>query len=83
MSIAVLNKYKHFFDDPINQLKRVLGLNHAFPLDPWDWYIFLHLAHFYGFHVGKIYQSHGSHGIYSISVFGSDGSDREPGDTCN
>ena len=35
----------------------------SFPRDPWDWYIYLHLADFYGFHVGKIYQSHGSYGI--------------------
>ena len=23
------------------------------PKDPWDWYIYLHLVDFYGFHVGK------------------------------
>ena len=36
------------------------------PKDPWDWYICLHLADFYGFHVGK-YTIHGSSGYTTCS----------------
>ena len=41
---------------------------HLFPQDPWDWYIFLHLVAFYGFHVGK-YTIHAPYGICIYSIY--------------